>query len=185
MQVGAQVAINGDAFAVDGYTPARPRDRRGTPWSKTQDTRRSRCSSCVARGAHDRPRSASRGDHHAEQPAPGNARRGRGRPLLVRTGSAATFDCNDPVTLACAARPAPRGRASPPTATRCGWSSSTAGSGLDRPDRRPSSRRSCSARGADMAMALDGGSSSTLVLDGTVSSSRATASSARSRTTSR
>src|SRR6185503_11032651 len=94
-----------------------------------------------------------------------------GRPLLVRSGVAsAQFDCNDAVTLAC--QRAPRSAVGVDQAGNTmwlvvvdGWQSGSLGMTA------AELATFLQARGAYMAMALDGGSSSALVMDGVLASS--------------
>ena len=93
-----------------------------------------------------------------------------GRPLLVRAGNVATqFDCADPVTLSC--QRAPRSAVALSAdgntlwlVTVDGWQSGSIGMTA------AELAQFLDGRGAHMAMALDGGSSATLVVDGVLAS---------------
>lgn len=168
-RIGAQVAINGDAFAIAGYTPRGLALGDSTPWTNTHDT--------AALPLLHLRRVGERTVVAIEPPelvtVPSDLPEGTqgvvgGRPLLVRSGVVeSNFDCADPVTLAC--QRAPRSAAGLSgdgntlwLVTVDGWQSGSIGltaaelGGF------------LAARGAVWAMALDGGSSATMVLDGSV-----------------
>ncbi|MDB4962986.1 MAG: hypothetical protein JWP01_2985 [Myxococcales bacterium] len=171
---GAQVAINGDAFAVSGYTPRGLAIGESTPWTNTADT--SGLSLFHMRRVGERTQAtivppetvvAAADLPEGTQGAIG------GRPLLVRAGavvSASTLECSDAVTVPC--QPTPRSAIALSAdgnrmwlATVDGWQSGSLG--LTAADLATFLQ----ARGAYMAMALDGGSSSTMVIDGVLASS--------------
>ena len=171
-RVGAQVAINGDAFAAATYTPRGLAIGDSDPWSNTADDGQSAV-------FHFR-RVGERTYANIVPPelivTPGALPAGTqgavsGRPLLVRSGVAATqFDCNDAVTLAC--QRAPRSAVGVDQAGNTmwlvvvdGWQNGSLGMTA------AELAAFLQARGAYMAMALDGGSSSALVLDGALASS--------------
>lgn len=166
-RLGAQVAINGDAFAALDYTPRGLALGDGTPWTNTADT-------AALPLLHVR-RVGERTSATIVPPevvvAPADLPEGTqgalgGRPLLVRAGTVATqFDCADPVTLSC--QRAPRSAVAVSSdgntlwlAVVDGWQSASLGMTA------AELAQFLAARGAHMAMALDGGSSATLVVDG-------------------
>ena len=168
----AQVAINGDAFAVSGYIPRGLAVGDSNSWSNTSDD--------TASGVLHLRRAGERTVAGIEPPEtlvglpelpPGTEGVLSGRPLLVRQSVVeTTFDCNDQVTLACVRAPRTAVAVSPNGTTLWlavvdGWQSASLG--LTASELGVFLRD----QGAGMAMALDGGSSSTLVLDGTVISS--------------
>jgi exopolysaccharide biosynthesis protein len=169
---GAQVAINGDAFAVNGYTPRGLAVGDSNSWSNTSDD--------IASAVFHLRRSGERTVAAIEPPEtlvgvaelpPGTEGVISGRPLLVRQSQVETsFDCNDQVTLACVRAPRTAIAVSPNgnvlwLAVVDGWQSGSLG--VTASELAAFLRD----RGAGMAMALDGGSSSTLVLAGDVISS--------------
>lgn len=166
-RMAAQVAINGDAFAIAGYRPRGLAIGDSTPWTNTRDTAQLPL-------LHLR-RVGERSMVVIEPPelvlAPDDLPEGTqgaigGRPLLVRSGAVeSNFDCADPVTLAC--QRAPRSGVGISgdgntmwLATVDGWQAGSVG--LTAAELGVF----LSARGAAWAMALDGGSSATMVLDG-------------------
>lgn len=167
--VGAQVAINGDAFAVNGYVPHGLAVGDSNSWSNTSDDPQSAV--FHLRRAGERTVAAIEPPETlvglAELPA-GTEGVISGRPLLVRSSQVeTTFDCNDQVTLACVRAPRTAIAVSPNgnvlwLVVVDGWQSGSLG--LTASELAAFLRD----RGAGMAMALDGGSSSTLVLDGAV-----------------
>jgi hypothetical protein len=171
-RIAAQVAVNGDAFAIAGYTPRGLAIGDSTPWTNTHD-------SASLPLFHVR-RVGERTVAAIEPPetviAPGDLPEGTqgaigGRPLLLRSGAVeANFDCADPVTLAC--QRAPRSSVAVSAdgntmwlATVDGWQ--TGSVGLTAAELGAF----LAARGGAWAMALDGGSSATMVVDGNVISS--------------
>lgn len=169
---GAQVAINGDAFAVNGYVPLGLAVGDSNSWSNTSDD----TASAVfhLRRAGERTVAAIEPPETlvglAELPD-GTEGVISGRPLLVRQSQVeTTFDCNDQVTLACVRAPRTAIAVSPNgnvlwLAVVDGWQSGSLGVTASE------LATFLKDRGAGMAMAVDGGSSSTLVLDGDVISS--------------
>ncbi|MBL0220837.1 MAG: phosphodiester glycosidase family protein [Myxococcales bacterium] len=168
-RIGAQVAINGDAFAIAGYTPRGLAIGDSTAWTNTHDT--------AALSLLHLRRVGERTVMVIEPPelviAPDDLPEGTqgalgGRPLLVRSGAVeSNFDCADPVTLAC--QRAPRSAAGLSgdgntlwLATVDGWQSGSVGLTASELG------GFLAARGATWAMALDGGSSATMVVDGAV-----------------
>ncbi len=168
----AQVAINGDAFAVNGYIPRGLAVGASNSWSNTSDDTGSAI--LHMRRAGERTVAGIEPPETlvglAELPS-GTEGVLSGRPLLVRQSVVeTTFDCNDPVTVACVRAPRTAVAVSPNGNTLWlavvdGWQSASLG--LTASELGVFLRD----RGAGMAMALDGGSSSTLVLDGAVISS--------------
>lgn len=166
-RLSAQVAINGDAFAALDYTPRGLALGDSTMWTNTADSN-------VLPLVHLR----RVGERTVATMVPpeivvtaadlpqGTQGAISGRPLLVRAGNVATqFDCADAVTLSCQRAPRSAIALSDDGNTMWlvtvdGWQSGSIGmtsaelaSFLD-------------ARGAHMAMSLDGGSSATMVVDG-------------------
>ncbi len=169
VRMAAQVAINGDAFAIAGYRPRGLAIGDSTPWTNTQDTAQLPL-------LHLR-RVGERSVAVIEPPelvlTPDDLPEGTqgaigGRPLLVRSGAVeSNFDCADPVTLAC--QRAPRSGVGISgdgntmwLATVDGWQAGSVGLTA------AELGAFLSARGAAWAMALDGGSSAAMVLDGNV-----------------
>jgi hypothetical protein len=169
-RVGAQVAINGDSFQVNGYVPRGLAMGASNPWSNTADDARS--------AVFHLRRAGERTIAGIVPPesivTPGDLPDGTegvisGRPLLVRQSQVASdqINCSDPITIDCQRAPRTAIAVSPDGNTLWlavvdGWQS--ASHGITLPDLAEFLRQ----RGAGMAMALDGGSSSTLVLDGSV-----------------
>jgi len=170
-RIGAQVAINGDSFALATYTPRGLAIGGMAPWSNTADD----ATSAVFHMARDGERTVATIEPPesvltaAELPD-GTEGAVSGRPLLVRSGVVTSqFDCNDSVTLAC--QRAPRSAVGVSStgdtmylAVVDGWQ----GSSLGMTDAELATF--IQARGAFMAMALDSGSSSTLVVDDALAS---------------
>ena len=168
VRVGAQVAINGDSFLVNGYVPRGLAVGNSSSWANTADDARSAV--FHLRRVGERTIAGIAADSVV---APGDLPDGTegvisGRPLLVRQSQVATdqIHCNDPITMDC--QLAPRSAiAVSADGNRLwlvavdGWQNASYGMTL--PDLAEFLRQ----RGAGMAMALDGGSSSTLVQDGT------------------
>jgi hypothetical protein len=165
----AQVAINGDAFAVNGYVPRGLAMGASNPWSQTQDD--------PASATFHFRRVGERTYADIIPPeaviAPMDLPEGTegvlsGRPLLVRQSVAVSqFDCNDSTSMPCQLAPRTAIAVSPDGSTLWlavvdGWQSGSLGVTC------PQLAEFLAARGAGMAMALDGGSSSTLYLDGDV-----------------
>lgn len=166
---GAQVAINGDAFAVAGYVPLGLAMGDSSVWSGTADD----ASSAVfdfRRVGEATTATIIPPEVIVDPTALPLGTQGvvSGRPLLVRAGQpSASFDCDDPVTVACERAPRSAVGLSADTNTMYlvvvdGWQSGSLGLTA------AELASFLQARGANMAIALDGGSSSTLVLDGVV-----------------
>ncbi|HUS32475.1 MAG TPA: phosphodiester glycosidase family protein [Kofleriaceae bacterium] len=165
----AQLAINGDAFAVNGYVPRGLAMGASNPWSQTADN--TQTATFLFRREGERtvadiiPPEAVITPMDLPEGTEGVI---SGRPLLVRQSAAVTqFDCNDSTSMPC--QPAPRTAVaiSPDGRTLWiavvdGWQSGSIGVTC------PQLAEFLVARGAGMALALDGGSSSTLYLDGDV-----------------
>lgn len=165
----AQVAINGDAFAALDYTPRGLALGDSTMWTNTADTnvlplmhvRRvgERTSATIV------PPEIVVGEDDLPAGTQGVI---SGRPLLVRAGNVVSqFDCADPVTLSC--QRAPRSAVALSSdgntmwlVTVDGWQSGSSGMTA------AELAQFLDARGAHMAMALDGGSSAAMVVDGTL-----------------
>jgi hypothetical protein len=171
-QVGAAVAVNGDAFAISGYVPRGLAIGGSDPWSNTADDGTSAVFHLQRVG--ERTYAGIVPPEQITTPADlpdGTEGAVSGRPLLIRSGVVATqFDCNDPVTLACqrAPRTAVALSADGTTlwlAVTDGWQSGSLGMTA------AELASFLHSRGAYVALALDGGSSSSLVVDGTLVSS--------------
>lgn len=171
-RMAAQVAINGDAFSVAGYTPRGLAIGDSTPWTNTADT--AALSLFHLRRVGERTAATIVPPEvvvDADELPAGTQGAIAGRPLLVRAGAVETqFDCADPLTIACqrAPRSAVALSAEGTTlwlATVDGWQSGSVG--LTAAELAGFLHD----RGAYMAMGLDGGSSSTLVVDGALASS--------------
>ena len=165
----AQVAINGDAFAVAGYTPRGLAIGDSTPWTNTADN--AQLALFHLRRVGERTHAAIVPPEITVEPdelPTGTQGAIGGGPLLVRAGSVETsFDCNDPQSVPC--QRAPRSALALSAdgnrlwlATVDGWQSGS--SGLTAAELAGFMQ----ARGAAWAMALDSGSSSTMVIDGTL-----------------
>lgn len=166
--IDAQVAINGDAFAVADYRPRGFAMGDTAPWSNTADD--------IATAVLHFRRSGERTyavisppeDVVSAQTLPAGTQGAlSGRPLLVRAGVVVTPDCSDPVTIACTRAPRTAVAVSADgnrmwLAVVDGWQDASHGMRADELG------AFLLARGAHAAMALDGGSSSTLVIGGTV-----------------
>jgi hypothetical protein len=167
LQLDAQVAINGDSFAVAGYRPRGLAIGDSSPWSNTSDDASSsvfhfRRVGEATEAAIITPEVVMQPDDFPD----GTQGAISGRPLLVRNGQVETqFDCDDPVTLACSR--APRSAAGL-TADRHtlilvtvdGWQSGSLGMTA------AELATFIKARGAASALAFDGGSSASLAMDG-------------------
>jgi hypothetical protein len=167
----AQVAINGGPFAVNNFVPRGLAMGEGNVWSQTADD----ASFAVfhMRRAGERTLAAIVPPENVVTAADlpdGTEGVLSGRPLLVRQSQVTqTFDCSDPITIPC--QPAPRTAigVSPDGNTLWlvvvdGWQQSSLGMTAAQ------LAEFMRARGAGMAMALDGGSSSTLVVGGALAS---------------
>lgn len=168
-RVAAQVAINGDAFALATYTPRGLAIGGQAPWSNTADD----ATSAVFHFARDGERTVAAIEVPETIVTPmtlpdGTEGAVSGRPLLVRSGVVtATFDCNDSVTLACQRAPRSAVGVSQTGDTMYliavdGWQQGSLGMTA------AELAAFVQARGAFMALALDGGSSSTMVVDDAV-----------------
>ncbi|MBX3160581.1 MAG: phosphodiester glycosidase family protein [Deltaproteobacteria bacterium] len=172
-RIGAQVVINGDSFRVAGYVPRGLAIGDSTAWTNTRDDEHAAVLHLrrIADGTHERTAAAIAPPELVV--SPGSLPQGTqgavsGRPLLVRAGAVATsFDCGDPTTLACTRAPRSAVAISEDGNTMWlavvdGWQSASLGmtaaelAGFLRD------------RGAHMAMGLDSGSSSALVVDQTL-----------------
>jgi hypothetical protein len=171
-KLAAQVAINGDAFAVSGYVPRGLAIGASDPWSTTVDD----ATSAVFHLRRVGERTVAGIVPPELVTAPTDLPDGTegavsGRPLLIRNGVVATqFDCNDPVTLACVRAPRTAVALSADgntlwLAVTDGWQQASLG--MTASELAAFLR----ARGAYSALALDGGSSSSLVVDGSLISS--------------
>jgi hypothetical protein len=165
----AQVAINGDAFAVAGYVPRGLAIGASDPWPNTADDAASAVFHLARVG--ERTEAGIVPPEAITTPADlpeGTEGAVSGRPLLVRAGVvAAQFDCADPVTLACERAPRSAVALSADGSTMWlvtvdGWQAGSLGMTA------AELAAFLQGLGADSALALDGGSSSTLVLDGNV-----------------
>lgn len=170
-RIGAQVAINGDAFALATYTPRGLAIGGMAPWSNTTDDATSAVFHMAREG--ERTYAAIEVPETIVTPADlpdGTEGAVSGRPLLVRSGVVSTqFDCNDPVTLACQRAPRSAVGVSSTGDTMYlvvvdGWQAAS----LGMTDAELAAY--IQARGAFMAVALDGGSSSALVVDDALAS---------------
>jgi hypothetical protein len=172
LQLDAQVVINGDAFAVAGYRPRGLAIGDSSAWTNTADDTSS--SVFHLRRVGERTAAAIVTPELVMGPddfPDGTQGAISGRPLLVRAGAVETqFDCNDPVTLACTR--APRSAAALSAdgntlllATVDGWQQGSIGVTA------AELATFLVARGAASAVAFDGGSSATLVMDGAVMNS--------------
>ena len=168
-ETAAQVAINGDAFAVAGFVPRGLAIGDSDPWSGTADD----ATSAVFHLGRAGERTLAGIAPPEVVVTPDDLPAGTqgvvsGRPLLVRAGAVETgFDCNDPIAIPCTRAPRSAVALAADGDTMWlvvvdGWQAGSLG--MTAPELGAFLR----ARGADAAMALDGGSSSTLVLDGAV-----------------
>jgi MYXO-CTERM domain-containing protein len=168
----AELAINGDAFAVNGYVPLGLAMGNGNPWSQTADDNTSAVFHFRREG--ERTYASIIPPEAVIAPTdlpPGTQGVVSGRPLLVRESVAVTsFACDDATTIPCQLAPRTAIALSPDGNTLWlavvdGWQSGSLGVTAQQ------LADFLVARGAGMAMMLDGGSSSTLFLDGSVISS--------------
>jgi hypothetical protein len=167
-RVGAQIAINGGAFMVNGYAPRGLARGDFQNWANTgaDDLR---TTVFYFQRVGERTIAVIEGDSvvdplHVPEGVEGLI---SGRPLLVRASHVATdqINCADPISMDCQLAPRSAIGISPDgnmmwLVTVDGWQSASAGMTL------PDLAQFLVDRGAGTAMALDGGSSSTLVLDG-------------------
>lgn len=168
-RVMAQVAINGDAFAALDYTPRGLALGDSTMWTNTADTNVLPLMHLRRVGERTVATIVPPEIVVAASDLPDGTQASiSGRPLLVRAGTVAPqFDCADPVTLSC--QRAPRSAVALSAdgntmwlVTVDGWQSGSIGM------TSAELATFLDARGAHMAMALDGGSSATMVVDGTL-----------------
>jgi hypothetical protein len=177
LEIGAQVAINGDAFAVSGFRPRGLAVGNKVPWTNTADDARSAVFHFRRTADGTRERTAAQiltpelVTTMADLPPQTEGVIG-GRPLLVRAGQIeGGFDCSDPVAIAC--QRAPRSALALSADGNLLWlvvvDGWQAGSiGMTAAELAAFLRAT---KNPHMAMALDGGSSATLVLDGALVSS--------------
>ncbi|MBA3394785.1 MAG: phosphodiester glycosidase family protein [Deltaproteobacteria bacterium] len=170
--IDAQIAINGDAFAVAGYKPRGFAMGDSAPWSSSADD--------IATAVLHYRRAGERTVAAIEPPdsvvdsatlPPGTQGAIAGRPLLVRAGVVETqFDCNDPITISCSRAPRTAVAISEDGNTMWlavvnGWQVTSRGLTA------AELATFLHARRAYTAIALDGGSSSTLIVDGALANS--------------
>jgi hypothetical protein len=168
-RVGAQVAINGDSFLVNGYVPRGLARGDSSTWSNTADDARGAVFHLRRQGERTVAAILADGVVTSADLPDGTEGVISGRPLLVRHGQIALdqMSCSDPVSIDC--QVAPRAALGLTVdgntlllAVVDGWQAMSYGITLT--DLAEFMRQ----RGAAMAMALDSGASSTLVLGGTV-----------------
>jgi exopolysaccharide biosynthesis protein len=167
-QVSAQVAINGDSFAVANYVPRGLAMGDSDPWSNTADDGATAVMFFRRVGERTFVEISPPEEIVTTAMLPAGTQGViSGRPLLVRSGVVEMPSCSDPVTVAC--QPAPRSAIGVSAdgnrlwlVTVDGWQGTSIGM------QARDVGAFLHARGADMAMALDSGSSSTLVIDGAV-----------------
>jgi len=166
--LNAQVAINGGSFAIAGYRPHGLAMGAGAVWTNTADDAQTALLH-FRRGNGERTLatiSPPEAVLDLESLPEGTEGVLSGRPLLVRNGFVETqFDCQDPVTIACSRAPRTAVALSADGNTLWltvvnGWQSASLG--LTAAELATFLK----ARGAHMAVALDGGASSTLVVNG-------------------
>ena len=170
-RLNAQVAVNGDGFHAAGFSPLGLAIGNGVAWSATADD----ATSALVHFSRVAERTAAVIEPPelvaAASDLPSGTQAVSGHPLLVRSGAVeSAFDCSDPVTLACTRAPRSAAALSADRNTLWivvvdGWQQSSAGM------TDAELAAFLVARGADMAVALDSGGSSTLVLDGALASS--------------
>ncbi len=165
-RLATQVAVNGDAFSVTGYTPRGLAIGDSTVWTSTADTDQLTVMHFRRVGERTVAAIVPPEDIVTATALPAGTQGAiSGRPLLVRAGTvAASFDCSDPTTLAC--QRAPRSAVALSAdgnvmwlVTVDGWQAGSLGFTA------AELAAFLQGQGAHMAMALDGGSSATLVLD--------------------
>jgi hypothetical protein len=170
-KLSAQVAINGDSFAASGYVPLGLAMGGSMPWTNTSDDN-------VTAVLHFQ-RLGERTSATIEPPEAittfaslptGVEGVISGRPLLVRAGAAtAQFDCTDPVAIPC--ERAPRTAVALSADGNTMWLVVVDGYATASLGMLDSELASfLVARGAATAIALDPGSSSTMVVDGALAS---------------
>lgn len=167
----AQVAINGDSFAVASYTPLGLAIGDSTPWTNTADN--AQRALFHLRRAGERTRAGIVPPEITVEPdeLPAGTQGAFSGTLLVRAGSVETFAvCGDPVTMPCVRAPRSAIGLSADgnrlwLVTVDGWQAGSLGLTM------AELAGFMQARGAAWAMALDSGSSSALVVDDAVVSS--------------
>src|SRR5262245_25767022 len=169
---GAQVAINGDSFLVNGYVPRGLAKGDSSLWSNTADDARSAV--FYFRRYGERTAAMIAGDSVIAPTDLPDGTEGviSGRPLLVRAGHVATdqINCADPITIDCQLAPRTALGLSADGHTMWlvlvdGWQPDSWGMTL------PDLAEFLRLRVASMAMALGGGSAATMVLGTSVISS--------------
>jgi hypothetical protein len=166
----AQVAINGDGFAVAGYRPRGLAAGDGIidvkAWSSTADDTASAVLHLRRDGEHTVASIEPPQDVTTFDSLPSGTQGViSGRPLIIRSGGIEPEVCDDPTTLACERAPQSAVAISEDGHTMWlavvdGWQAGSIGL------RMRELGVFLKARGAYMAMGLDGGGSSTLVMDG-------------------
>jgi phosphodiester glycosidase len=172
--LGVQIAINGDSFAINGpYLPRGLAIGNSTLWTNTHDDDQTSLFHFMrtADGQHEETTAEIITPEmvvtKADLPQGTEGAVG-GKPLLVRDDLLETsFNCNDPVTVACTRAPRSAVGLSSTGGTMWlvvvdGWQDGSIGYTA------AELASFIKARGAAMAMALDGGSSSTMVINGAV-----------------
>ncbi|MCB9561059.1 MAG: phosphodiester glycosidase family protein [Kofleriaceae bacterium] len=163
--VGAQVAINGDAFAIAGYVPAGLAVGGGAAWSTTADDAVSGFVRFARVGERTEAAIVAPEQVIATSALPaGTQGVVSGRPLLVRAGQpVSSFDCADAIAMPC--QRAPRSAVAVSADGNTLWLAVVDGW------QQPSLGLTCAelasfldARGAYDALALDGGGAATLVV---------------------
>jgi len=166
--IDAQVAINGDAFAVADYRPRGLAMGDTSAWSNTADDIATAVLHFRRSGERTYATISPPEDVVSSQTLPAGTQGAiSGRPLLLRAGMVVTPDCSDPITVACTRAPRTAVALSADgnrmwLAVVDGWQEASHGMRADELG------AFLLARGAHAAIALDGGASSTLVLDGIV-----------------
>jgi hypothetical protein len=168
--VGAQVAINGDLFSPAGFVPRGLAIGNGVPWSDSHDDTAAAVFFFHPATTGDYTVAGTVVPQNTTVPAdlPADvAGAVSGQPMLVQAGKAGSFDCTDPSTIACMRAPRSALALSADGRTLWlvtvdGWQSASIG--MTDMELAPF----LVSLGADAAIALDSGASSTLVLDGAV-----------------
>ena len=175
--VSAAVAINGDSFSVNGYVPQGLAYGEGSQWANTSDDGTSAVfyfggSATPTTGQYTLATLVPSGEVVTFNTLPqGTLGVVSGKPLLVRDGQAiAQYDCSDQVMIACQAAPRSALGLSSDNNTLTlyvvdGWQASSIGL------TDVQLAQFVAAHGGYLALALDSGSSSTLILDGGLASS--------------
>jgi exopolysaccharide biosynthesis protein len=168
-KLDAQVAINGDSFTANGFVPRGLAMGSGSAWTDTTDDAVSALLHFArveetTQAAIDPPEAI---ETAGDLPA-GTQGVVSGHPLLVRAGAVVpSFDCTDAQAIACERAPRSAAALSADGTTLTlvvvdGWQTSS----LGMTDAELAAF--LVARGASVALALDSGASSTLVMDGAV-----------------